>query len=44
MKIIITITYDDRAGDVRAVWEYIAQVALLQYPDITAVTIETEEG
>lgn len=44
MKILIAITYEEGASDQRAVWEYIAQVALLQYPEIQRVDIETEEG
>lgn len=43
MRILITVTYEEGTGDVRAIWEYIAQVALLQYPEITGVTIEAVE-
>lgn len=43
MRITVTITYDEGASDQRAVWEYIAQVALLQYPEIQRVYIETQE-
>lgn len=44
MKIILTITYDEGATDMRPVWEYLAQAAVLQYPEIRGVEIETEEG
>lgn len=43
MKITVTITYEEDGADMRAVWEYLAQAALLQYPEILGVTI-TQEG
>lgn len=43
MKIIVTISYEPDGTDQRAVWEYIASVALLQYPDVTGIEI-TQEG
>lgn len=42
-RITVTITYEPGGSDQRAVWEYIAAVALLQYPEITGVEITTEE-